>query len=196
MFKNIIIIICAVFLTILPKYPAYTSIYLNENNSSNNSAFLKKGTFLRAVTQREISTATSKIGDEVKLLATMSTFAKDFVIIPEGSVYIGQIKELYSPVEGLNAAIKIEITKIIFPSGDEKHINAHLSTGKGDLIGGDAAPPAYYMKVPQFTEGWKGGCLSFQHSGIYQMGVPTVIRPGAELFVILNEDLNIGNNYY
>ena len=34
-------------------------------------------------------------------------------------------------------------------------------------IGGELTPPAYYLKMPHFTYGWKGGCLGFQNSGIY-----------------------------
>ena len=163
---------------------------------NSDEVTLGKGTFLRAISQREISTATSKIGDEVRFIATMSTFAKDCVIVPAGSIYVGQIKELYSPVEGSNAAMKIEINKILFPNGTEKIINASLYSENNNLFGGEATPPAYYMKVPHYNYGWKGGGLSYQHSGIYQMGVPTVIKAGAELLIILNENTNLGNNYY
>jgi len=178
------------FLTLL-----FTIFILNSCNTTSQAEdfygtpiTLPKGTFLKAVMQREVSTATNKVGDDIRMIASMPTFAADGIVIPEKSVYIGKIIEINQPIEGCNASLRVRIDKIIFPSGDEKTIDGMLWSSNDNLFGGELTQPAYYTKVPHFTFGWKGGCLAFQNSGIYQVGKPTIIKAGAELIIILEQD--------
>ena len=171
--------ICILVGTITPSY--------SENNYNARTITLAKGSFLRAVMQREVSTATNKLGDEVRMIASSPTFA-DGLVVPERTIYIGKIIEINQPIEGCNGSLRIKIEKMIFPSGDEMEIDAMLFSNRKNLFGGELTPPAYYQKIPHYTFRWGGGCLAFQDSGIYQVGKPTVIKAGTELLIVLEQD--------
>ena len=158
------------------------------NNFDVRPITLSKGSFLRAVMQREVSTATNKLGDDVRMVASSPTFAADGLVVPEKTVYIGKIIEINQPIEGCNGSLRIKIEKMIFPSGDEMNIDGMLWSSRNNLLGGELTPPAYYNKVPHFTFRWGGGCLAFQNSGIYQVGKPTIIKAGTELLIVLEQD--------
>ena len=164
------------------------SVVNAESNYDAMPITLAKGSFLRAIMQREVSTATNKLGDDVRMIASSPTFAADGLVIPEKTVYVGKIIEINQPIEGCNGSLRIKIEKIIFPSGDEMNIDGMLWSSRNNLFGGELTAPAYYNKMPHFTEGWKGGCLAFQDAGIYQVGKPTVIKAGTELLIILEQD--------
>ena len=158
------------------------------NNYDVRPITLAKGSFLRAVMQREVSTATNKLGDEVRMIASSPTFASDGLVVPEKAIYIGKIIEINQPIEGCNGSLRIKIEKIIFPSGDEMNIDAMLFSDRKNLFGGELTPPAYYHKIPHYTFRWGGGCLAFQDAGIYQFGKPTIIKAGTELLIVLEQD--------
>ena len=172
--------ICILIGTITPSY--------SENNYNARTITLAKGSFLRAVMQREVSTATNKLGDEVRMIASSPTFAADGLVVPERTIYIGKIIEINQPIEGCNGSLRIKIEKMIFPSGDEMEIEAMLFSNRKNLFGGELTPPAYYQKIPHYTFRWGGGCLAFQDSGIYQVGKPTIIKAGTELLIVLEQD--------
>ncbi|MBO5948937.1 hypothetical protein J6Q66_08900 [bacterium] len=180
--KRFIIFLLFIFLGVNISY-AY-----GEDNSYNNFVTLPEGSFLRATMQRELSTATNKIGDEVRMMATTPTFAGNGIVIPEKSIYIGEIIQINQPIEGINGALKIQINKVIYPSGDEMSLNAMVWSKNNNLLGGEKTMPAYYHKMPHFTFRWGGGCLAFQDSGIYKMGIPTIVKAGTELLIILLEE--------
>ena len=155
------------------------------------SIIIEKGTFMKGFARTEISTATSDIGDEVCFINSLDMYAQDTDVIPAGSKFMGVIEDLREPVQGTNAALKIKFTKVITPNNKIIPINAYIYNENDNYIGGERTAPLYYNKMPHYTEGWKGGILQYAPTDIRYPGEHTVIKAGAELNIILIDDLKI-----
>ena len=152
---------------------------------------IKKGTFVRVMSQREISTATSDIGDEVSFINTTDMYVNDTNAIPQNSILYGAIEDLKEPVQGTNAAMKIKITKIVTPSRKIISVNGYVSGSDDNYIGGELTSPLYYNKMPHYTAGWRGGVLQYAPLNIRSQGQHTTIKAGNEFFVVIMDDLKI-----
>lgn len=154
-------------------------------------SIIKKGTFLKAMAQRDISTSTADIGDEVTFINLLDMYVVETNAIPQNSILYGTIEDLKEPVQGTNAAIKIKITKIITPTKKVIPVNAYIYSENDNYIGGELTSSMYYNRIPHYTEGWGGGVLQYAPMNIRNPGKDTIIKPGAELFVIFMDDLKI-----
>ena len=160
-----------------------------ETNLRNyKSIQLAKGSFLKAISQREISTSTVKAGDIEYFINPADVYVGTSVIIPKNSVFLGEVEEVLEPVEGINAAMKIKIYKFITPDRDEIAIDANVYKDGSTTIGGDLAPVAYYTRMPHYPGDWKKGTLQFVPTTIREHGKPTVIRAGEEVIFIINNE--------
>lgn len=152
---------------------------------------IAKGSFLKAINQRDISTSTIKVGDIQYFINPTDVFVGTSNIIPKNSVYLGEIQEVREAVEGINAAMVIKIYKVITPDKKEYLIDANVYKNGSKTIGGDLAAVAYYTRMPHYPGTWKYGALQYAPTMIREMGHPTVIRTGEEVTFIINEDLSL-----
>ncbi len=152
---------------------------------------IAKGSFLKAISQRTISTSTVKVGDIEYFINPEDVFIGTSVVIPKNSVYLGEVQEVLEAVEGVNAAMKIKIYKVITPAKDEFALDAYVYWKGTTTVGGDLSEVAYYTRMPHYPGDWKKGALQFVPTSIRQMGHPTVIRAGDEVTFIINTDLSL-----
>ncbi len=178
-----------ILLTIIIPVFAIQSISFAETNLRNyKSIQLAKGSFLKAISQREISTSTAKAGDVEYFINPADVFVGTSNVIPKNSVYLGEVEEVMEAVEGINASMKIRIYKVITPDRNEFAINANVFKNGSTTIGGDLAEVAYYTKMPHYPGDWKKGALQLVPTTIRSMGQPTVIRAGEEVTFIINDE--------
>lgn len=152
---------------------------------------LAKGSFLKAISQRDISTSTAKVGDIEYFINPADVFVGESNVIPKNSVYLGEVEQVIEAVEGINAAMKIKIYKVITPDRNEFALDANIYKNGSTTIGGDLAQVAYYTKMPHYPGDWKRGALQLVPTTIREMGHPTVIRTGDEVTFIINNDLSL-----
>ena len=152
---------------------------------------IAKGSFLKAISQRDISTSTVKVGDVEYFINPADVFIGTSNVIPKNSVYLGEVQEFLEAVEGINAAMKIKIYKVITPDKNEYALDANVYWKGSTKIGGDLAAVSYYTKMPHYPGDWKRGALQLVPTTIREMGHPTVIRAGDEVTFIINSDLSL-----
>lgn len=154
---------------------------------------LAKGSFLKAISQRDISTSTAKVGDVQYFTNPEDVFVGESKIIPKNSVYLGEVEQIIEAVEGINASMKIKIYKVITPDRKEYTIDANVYKNGSTMIGGELTEVAYYTRIPHYAGTWKKGVLQFVPTSIRAMGRPTVIRAGDEVTFIINSDMGLYN---
>ena len=163
----------------------------------NNSVFadedynfqkIRSGTFARVMTLDEFSTLTADTEDEVKFINTQDMYVYETNAIPEGTIFYGEIEDVREPVEGKDGALKIAINKMITPDKKVYKLNAHIYNENDNYIGGRTTPSIYYHRTPHYIQGFRP-MLKAAPLNIYEMGKHTVVKPGAELFVIFEDDV-------
>lgn len=170
----------------------FLGIAFAETNMRNYKQInIAKGSFLKAVSQRDISTSTVKVGDVEYFINPADVFIGTSNVIPKNSVYLGEVEEVLEAVEGINAAMKIKIYKVITPDKNEFILDANVYRNGSTKIGGDLAAVSYYTKMPHYPGDWKRGALQLVPTTIREMGRPTVIRAGDEVTFIINNDLSL-----
>lgn len=151
---------------------------------------IREGTFIKVTVPNEISTLLYDKGDKVCVYNSTDVYLYETNAIPEGSVICGYVEDLLEPVQGRNAAIKIKMTKIITPDKRIYDIDAYIYSPNNNYFGGEETPPAYYQKVPHYSTCYKP-MLQFAPINVYEQGTHTIIKPGSELLLILNQPAEI-----
>ena len=151
---------------------------------------IREGTFIKVTVPNEISTLLYDKGDKVCVYNSTDVYLYETNAIPEGSVICGYVEDLLEPVQGRNAAIKIRMTKIITTDKRIYDIDAYIYSPNNNYFGGEETPPAYYQKVPHYSTCYKP-MLQYAPINVYQPGTHTVIKPGSELLLILNQPAEI-----
>jgi len=154
---------------------------------------IAKDSFLKAINQRDISSSTVKVGDVEYFINPADVYIGTSSVIPKNSIYLGVVEEVREAVEGINAAMKIKIYKVITPSKKEYELDAYVYKNGRTTIGGDLTPVAYYTRMPHYSGNWKYGALQYAPTTIREMGKPTVIRAGEEVTFIMNSDVLLFN---
>lgn len=152
---------------------------------------LAKGAFLKAISLRDISTSLVKAGDIQYFINPEDVFVGESNIIPKNSIYLGEVEEVIEAVEGINAAMKIKIYKVITPDKREFSMDAYIYRNGSIMIGGDLAEVAYYTRMAHYPGTWKYGALQFVPTSIRAQGRPTVVKTGDEVTIIINSDMSI-----
>ncbi len=189
--RKIFALIITTFLLLLSSNLSQNQVLAETSLRNYKPINLAKGSFLKAISQRDISTSTAKVGDVEYFINPEDVFVGESNIIPKNSVYLGEVEEIVEAVEGINAAMKIKIYKIITPDKREFSIDANVYKNGSSTIGGDLAAVAYYTRMPHYPGDWKKGALQLVPTSIREMGRPTVIRAGDEVTFIINNDLSI-----
>ena len=186
--KRFLIPLCILFLGII-----YNALPAGADNNLRNykPISIAKGSFLKAISQRTISTSTVKAGDIEYFINPEDVFIGTSVVIPKNSVYLGEVQEVLEAVEGINAAMKIKIYKVVTPTKDEFALDAYVYWKGSTTVGGDLSEVSYYTRMPHYPGVWKRGALQYVPTSIRQMGRPTVIKAGDEVTFIINSDLSL-----
>lgn len=171
-----LILICATF------------IITNMVKAEDVEQKLRAGTFLKALNLTEISTLLHDIDDEIVFINATDMFVYETKAIPENSKIYGIVEDVLEPVQGRDGAIKIYIYKIITPDKKVYRVKGHIYSENENYIGGAQTQSVYYQKMPYYMEGIKP-MLKATPLNIYEMGKHTVINPGSEFFVLLEEDI-------
>ncbi len=180
--RKFIIIILALF--------ALVGIWseVNANETGQKILKIREGTFAKVMTRDEFSTLTADIGDEVTFINTQDMYVYETNAIPENTVFYGEIEDVREPVEGKDGALKISIYKMITPDKKVYRLSGHIYSENDNYIGGKNTQSIYYHKVPHYNQRLKP-MLKVAPLNIYEMGKHTVVKPGAELFVIFEKDI-------
>ena len=151
---------------------------------------LREGTFIKVLVIDELSTLTADIGDEVKFLNLQDLYLYETNAVPKNTEIFGEVEDVLEPVQGRDGAVKILITKMITPDKKVYKLKGHIYTENDNYLGGRQTPSVYYRKVPHYTVGLKPH-LQAAPLNVFEMGRHTVIKPGAELFIVLEEDVAV-----
>lgn len=189
--NKLLTILSAIFFAAFISLASVQKTFADTNLRNYKPINLAKGSFLKAISQRNISTATAKAGDIEYFINPADVFVGESNVIPKNSLYLGEIQEVVEAVEGINAAMKIKIYKVITPDRREFVLDANVFQKGSTNIGGDLAQVAYYTKMPHYPGDWKRGALQLVPTSIREMGRPTVIRAGDEVTFIINNDLSL-----
>lgn len=157
-------------------------------NSEDVTEKLRAGTFLKVVPTDEISTLTADIDDEYKFISIADMYVYETNAIPQNTVFYGRVEDVLEPVTGRDGALKIEIYKIITPEEKVYKVKGHIYSENDNYIGGKQTAPVVYRKVPHYNNILRP-YLKMAPLNIYAMGEHTIIKPGSEIFVILDEDI-------
>lgn len=151
---------------------------------------VSEGTLLKVVNQREISSALLDAGDTVTFINPQPLYLEDYVLIPKSAIFYGYIEEILEPVEGVNASIKIKLQKVIFPDLNEYPLSAKILYKGKNYVGGELAPVRLYKTTPHFIEKIGGGYLQYTPTSYRYLGSHTIIKPGEELFFVLDKEFS------
>lgn len=149
---------------------------------------VRSGTFLKVLNLAEISTLMADAEDEVMFLNLNDMYVYENKVFPANTKIYGEVEEVLEPVAGRDAAIKISIHKMITPDKKVYKVKGHIYSEENNYLGGRQTQPIYYRKVPHYNYGLKP-MLKVAPLNILEMGQHTVILPGAELFMVLEEDV-------
>ncbi len=170
------------FLLILPLFVTAEEI--------SDSLKIRKGAFIKVMNPVEFSTLISDIGDELYFINTSDLFLYETNVLPQNTKIYGEVEDILEPVQGRDGAIKILINKIITPDKKIYKVKGHIYSENDNYIGGKPTQSIYYRKVPHYTMRMKP-MLQAAPLNVLEQGKHTVVKPGAELFLILDEDLII-----
>ena len=149
---------------------------------------IKAGTFIKVLNLNEFSSLMADADDELMFLNTQDMYIYETNVIPENTRIYGVVEEVLEPVEGKDGAIKVSIYKMITPDKKVYRVKGHIYSENNNYIGGKETASIYYKKVPHYNFGMKP-MLQAVPLNVFEMGKHTVVMPGAELFVILEEDV-------
>lgn len=180
MFKKLLLILCMFFLT-SASIIAYAPC-------------IPKGTLVKVNTKIVYSTANLEEGSEVYFIAPADVWVLENKAIAEGDIFKGYVSMLKMPVQGINAAMSININQLQKKSGNIIPIEGRIIFANSDTLGGNLTNPLSYNKTihPRKTYGnaW-GGTLQYVPSGEYEFGQHVGITPRDSLFVEFLEDFYI-----
>lgn len=149
---------------------------------------IRAGTFLKVMNLAEFSTLVADEDDELVFLNTQDMYLYETNIIPENTKIYGTVEDILEPVAGRDGAIKIAIYKMITPDRKVYRVKGHIYSSNDNYLGGKQTEPIYYRKVPYYNDRMRP-MLKVAPLDVLEMGKHTVVLPGAELFVILEEDV-------
>lgn len=158
--------------------------------AEENLLKVSAGTFLKVLNLSEISTLTADEEDEVVFLNTHDMYLYESNVIPANTKVYGEIETIYEPVAGRDAAIKILIYKMITPDKKVYKVKGHIYSENDNFLGGKQTSVIYYRKVPHYIHRLQP-MLQVAPVNVFEEGKHTVILPGAELTVIIEDDIII-----
>ena len=193
--KLLITIVCLFSLTLINTFGA-DFVIEDINLRPAKTVFLPKGTLVKVYNVKQFSSQFVDEGDEISLLNAYDVYMGETNLIPEKSVFYGTVEKVMEPVQGTNGAMVVRINKMITPEGIPYHIDGYVSANGSDTtLGGGRTAPLYYARMPHYTKWkltrWKVGAAQYCETNTRQFGTHTVVMPGAELFIILQDNFDL-----
>ena len=169
------------------------TIFLTIQSTLAFSPCLQKGSLIKVYPKQVYSTSALEEGSRVYFISPSDVWVLEQKAIEKGDIFEGYVSMLKMPVQGVNAALKINIDKLIKKDGEEYDINANLLFSGSEVLGGNLTNPASYNKTfhPRKVYGaiW-GGTYQYVPSGEYEFGSHVEIDQRSSVFVQFLE------NYY
>ena len=156
-----------------------------------NAVEIPEGTFIPVMNAQEISTQYCSEGYKVKFIVTNDLYMHDTNIIPQNSFIYGYIEKINDPVVGTNAAMKIRVSKLVYPDGVEVPIKGYLYNANNNIFGGGISEPVKYIKMSQRQVKVHYTTLQVRPAGGRKMGVHTTIPAGSNEIVVLTAPAQI-----
>lgn len=185
--KRLLILLSLIFIT--PCYAEMTDVRLDMRGY--DAIEIPEGTFIPVMNAQEISTQYCSEGYKVKFLVTGDMYMHDTNIIPKDSAIYGYIEKINEPVVGTNAAMKIKVTKLVYPDGVEMPIKGYLYNANNNTFGGGISEPVKYIKMAQRQQKVHYTTLQIKPSQGRKMGSHTTIEAGSNEIVVLTAPLQI-----
>jgi hypothetical protein len=156
-----------------------------------NAIEIPEGTFIPVMNAQEISTQYCSEGYKVKFIVTNDLYMHDTNIIPQESAIYGYIEKINDPVVGTNAAMKIRVSKLVYPDGVEVPIKGYLYNANNNVFGGGLSAPTKYIKMAQRQVKVHYTTLQIKPSQGRRMGEHTTIPAGSNEIVVLTAPAEI-----
>ena len=185
--KKILILIG--ILLAIPAYAEMEDIRLDMRGY--DAIEIPAGTFIPVMNAQEISTQTCSEGYKVKFIVTTDLYMHDTNIIPQESYIYGYIEKINDPVVGTNAAMKIRVSKLVYPDGVELPIKGYLYNSNNNVFGGGLSEPIKYKKMAQRQQKVYYTTLQIKPSQGRKMGTHTTIPAGSNEIVVLTAPAEI-----
>ena len=146
------------------------------------------GTFIKVINLQEFSTEYNDDTTKLKFAATDDTYMYDTVVVPKGTIILGEIEKVNEPIVGTHASMVVKLTKMQLPDGFEIPIKGYIYSGKpGYVLGGTVTEPESYKKLPHYQEGLYKGTLRWIPGPTLKMGEHLTIAAGAELVMVFDK---------
>ena len=166
-------------LNILLVFILFVSVFVSFSNAEEKEVQkLRAGTFVKVISREEINT----------FINLQSMYVYETNTIPENTIFYGEVEDIREPVEGRNGAIKIALNKMITPDKKVYKIKAHLYSENDNYIGGNRTNSMYYHKIYNHSKGFRP-MLQVVPLNVYELGQHTVIKPGTEFFIVIEDDI-------
>ncbi len=192
--KKLLLIILIVLGFCAPAFCDYISDDIDLRPSK--TIYLPKGTFIKVTNIKELNSQFLDDGDDVTMMSTFDVYIGETNVIPQKSIFYGIIEKVREPVQGTNAALVIKLEKFVTPDGLTYNINGYISPNGSTLyLGGERTPPLYYTRMPHYSRWkmnrWKVGAAQYCETNTREYGRHTIVRPGAELILVLQENFDL-----
>ncbi len=180
--------LCGIISFVLILFSSSLLISKAETSKSENIQKVRAGTFIKVMPREEFSTLTADIGDELIFINVQDMYVYETNAIPQNTIFYGEVEDVREPVAGKDGAIKVAIYKMITPDKKVYRLTGHIYSENENYLGGKDTAPIYYQKVPHYIKGLRP-MLQAAPLHIYEQGQHTIIKPGEDLFLILEKDI-------
>lgn len=156
---------------------------------------LPAGSMIKVYTKVPITTQNLSVGSPLYFIVPSDVWVLEKKAIEKGDIFLGEVSMLHVPIQGVNAAMSVDIKTLVKKTTKEKkQIKAKLIFSNGsEILGGNLTSPMSYNTTvhPRKVYGniW-GGALQYVPSGEYEFGKHMTINSRDILFIKLDE------NYY
>lgn len=175
MFKKLLILLMFLFSCCFAAYEPY----------------LPKGSLIKVQTKVPYTTQNLEVGSKVYFIAPSDVWVSEKKVIEKGDIFEGFVSMLKLPVQGINAAMSIDIVDIVKLDGSTYEFSGRLIFSSSHILGGNLTNPLSYNKTihPRKVYGnpW-GGTLQYVPSGEYEFGQHVGIGYRDLLFIETLED--------
>ncbi len=153
--------------------------------------YLPKGSLVKVYAKKVFSTKNLEEGSRVYFIAPSDVWVLERKVIEKGDIFQGYVSMLKLPVQGVNAALSVNIDSLVKQNGERIDIKGKIIFSGSDVLGGTLTNPASYNTTihPRKVYGnhW-GGTLQYVPSGEYEFGQHVFFGPRDNLLVEFMED--------
>lgn len=168
----------------------------NEDSPYENNyqpLIIPKGSIFRGLIGQAVSSEYNNNGDIVKILVMSDFVYEDRVVVPQNSMFIGQVYGLEKAQQGRNGLFSINIIGLVFP--DDRQIplkGAVTSTKSNKVFGGEFSRRSGHKNtLHRASPNGRRGVLMLQQNGPRVMGKETLIKMGEPVTIVIEEAANV-----